>query len=505
MSKSVGIDLGTTNSVIAILDSGKPVIISNREGFRTTPSVVAFLDDGGILVGEDAKNQSITNYEKTVHSIKRKMGTRHKEKISTKTSPQRLYTPEEISAKILIKLIKETSSYIKDKISSAVITVPAYFTDAQRTATRNAGKIAGLNVIRIINEPAAAALAYSRNTYTDKTMLVFDLGGGTFDVSILSVHDRTFEVIATSGDSALGGDDWDFEIASWLSQQFENEHGIDLTKNTQAFKRLKDASEKAKIDLSHRTETIIHVPFIASNKHGQIHLHRTLTREKFESLTKHLLEKCVSPFMRVMKDSNMSAKDIDEVILVGGCTRMVSVERLVRDLTEQEPRKVKNADEIVAEGAAIQAGIISGEIKNAVLLDITPLSLGIEVKGEKFAKLVSRNTPIPIQKTQIFTTTADNQSAVDIHVLQGERSLARYNKTLGRFRLDGILPATAGTPKIDVTFDIDVNGIVHVTATDKASGSEQTIKITGQCHLSEQEINRIIKESEKDKHLGGYI
>ena len=505
MAKTAGIDLGTTNSVIAVLDNGKPLIIPNREGFRTTPSIVAFIEGGGILVGEDAKNQAITNTQRTVHSIKRKMGTGHKERIGNKSTSEYLRTPEEISAKILTKLVEEASEYVGEKISSAVITVPAYFNDAQRTATRNAGKIAGLDVIRIINEPTAAALAYKRNSYTSKTILVFDLGGGTFDVSILSVDEGIFKVVATSGNSALGGDDWDSEIAFWLAKEFQMEHEIDLTKNVQTLKRLKDASEKAKIELSHQSKVSILIPFIASNENRQIHLHQTLTIEKFESLTEHLLKKCVHPFTRVMKDANVIGKDIDEVILVGGSTRMPCIENLVENLSGQKPKKAVNADEIVAEGAAIQAGIISGEITNALLLDITPLSLGIEVKGEKFAKLVNRNAPIPTRKTETFTTTIDNQEAVNIHVLQGERSLARYNKTLGRFILDGILPAPAGVPQINVMFDIDVNGIVDVTATDKASGKTQSIKITGQCHLSEKEINKIIKESQKDNSVGGYI
>ena len=497
MSKSIGIDLGTTNSVVAVLEAGDPLVIANQEGTRTTPSVVAFDQSGGLLVGEVAKRQSVSNPNRTVKSVKREMGTSWKKTIETQNGDKKSYTPEEISARILTKLKDAASDYTGTEVSSAVITVPAYFDDAQRTATKDAGKIAGLDVLRIINEPTAAALAYGMNTGAEETILVFDLGGGTFDVSVLEIADEVFEVKSTSGDSALGGDDWDSKIVDWLVKKFKDDNGIDLSTDVLAVQRLQEAAEKAKIELSHKTEASINLPFITANESGPVHMDYSLSRAKFEALTEDLLNRCRAPFNRAINDSGLSVKDIDHVILVGGSTRMASVENLVKELTGKDPHKGVNPDEVVAAGAAIQAGVLQGDVKDVLLLDVTPLSLGIETKGGIMTKLIDRNTTIPTQSSEIFTTAAMNQPSVEIHVLQGEREMSRYNKTLGTFALVDIPPAPAGFPQIEVKFDIDANGIVNVTATDKATGNEQSITITGQSSLDDNEINQMIKDAEE--------
>ena len=505
MAKSIGIDLGTTNSVVAVLEGGEPVVIANQEGSRTTPSVVAFEKGGGLLVGEVAKRQAISNTDRTIKSVKREIGTSWKKSVETQDGGTKTYTPEEISARILMKLKDAASDYVGSEVDSAVITVPAYFDDAQRTATKDAGKIAGLDVLRIINEPTAAALAYGMSNGKEQTILVFDLGGGTFDVSVLEIADEVFEVKSTSGDSALGGDDWDAKIVDWLIKSFENDNGVDLGSDNLAVQRLQEAAEKAKIELSQKTETNINLPFITANDSGPIHLDYSLSRAKFEALTEDLLNRCRAPFNRAIKDSGLKIEDIDHVILVGGSTRMASVENLVKELTGKEPHKGVNPDEVVAAGAAIQAGVLKGEVKDVLLLDVTPLSLGIETKGGIMTKLVERNTTIPTQSSEIFTTAAHNQPSVEIHVLQGEREMSRYNKTLGTFQLVDIPPAPAGMPQIEVQFDIDANGIVHVTATDKATGKEQSITITGQSSLDDSEIDQMIKDAEEhaeeDKRL----
>jgi len=491
MGKTVGIDLGTTNSVVAVMEGGEPVVIPNAEGSRLTPSVVAFTKTGERLVGAAAKRQAIINPDRTIISIKRKMGTRERIRIDDKE-----YTPEEISAMILQKLKADAEAYLGEKVDAAVITVPAYFNDAQRTATKNAGEIAGLKVLRIINEPTAASLAYGLDKKSNETILVFDLGGGTFDVSILEVGDGVFEVKATSGDTHLGGDDFDMRIVNWAADEFKKETGIDLRKDPQALQRLREAAEKAKIELSSMVETEINLPFITADAEGPKHLLYKITRAKFEELTADLVERLKGPFYQALSDAKLDVKDIDEVILVGGATRMPCVQELVRKLAGKEPNKGVNPDEVVAIGAAIQAGVLGGEVKHVVLLDVTPLSLGIETLGGVFTKLIERNTTIPTRKSEIFTTAADGQTEVEIHVLQGEREMARDNKTLGRFHLTGMPPAPRGVPKIEVTFDIDANGILHVSAKDLGTGKQQAITITGSSNLTREEIDRMVKEAQ---------
>lgn len=491
MGKVIGIDLGTTNSVVAVLEGGEPIVIPTPEGSRITPSVVAFKPDGERLIGEPAKRQAITNPQRTIMSIKRHMGTNYKVTIDDKS-----YTPQEISAMILQKLKSDAEAYLGEPVTQAVITVPAYFNDAQRQATKDAGKIAGLEVLRIINEPTAASLAYGLDKEGDQTILVFDLGGGTFDVSILELGGGVFEVKATSGDNHLGGDDFDQAIIDYLVSTFKAEQGIDLSKDAMAMQRLKEAAEKAKKDLSGVLSTTISLPFITADASGPKHLEMTLTRAKFEELTAHLVEKTMGPTRRALEDAGLSASQIDKVILVGGSTRIPAVQEAIKKLIGKEPFKGVNPDEVVALGAAIQAGVLSGEVKDIVLLDVTPLSLGIETLGGVFTKLIERNTTIPTSKSQIFSTAADNQTSVEIHVLQGERPMAKDNKTLGRFILSDIPPAPRGVPQIEVTFDIDANGIVNVSAKDLGTGKEQRITITGTSGLSEEEIERMVKEAE---------
>jgi molecular chaperone DnaK len=492
MGKVIGIDLGTTNSCVAVMEGGQPVVIPNAEGARVTPSVVAFTKTGERLVGQVAKRQAITNPERTVISIKRHMGTNYRVKIDDKE-----YSPEEISAMILMKLKQDAEAYLGEKITQAVITVPAYFNDSQRQATKNAGRIAGLEVLRIINEPTAAALAYGLDKEGNQKILVYDLGGGTFDVSILEIGEGVFEVLATSGNNRLGGDDFDQRIIDYIADEFMKEHGIDLRKDRMALQRLKEAAEKAKIELSSTLTTNINLPFITADASGPKHLDMTLTRAKFEELTADLVEMTMGPLRQALKDAGLTPDDIDKVILVGGSTRIPAVQEAVRKATGKEPYKGINPDECVAIGAAIQAAVLAGEVKDVLLLDVTPLSLGIETLGGVFTKIIERNTTIPTRKSQIFTTAADGQTSVEIHVLQGEREMAADNKTLGRFILDGIPPAPRGVPQIEVTFDIDANGIVHVSAKDLGTGKEQKITITATTHLSEDEIQRAIKDAEK--------
>ncbi|MBE3578163.1 MAG: molecular chaperone DnaK [Limnochordales bacterium] len=491
MGKIVGIDLGTTNSCIAVLEGGEPIVIPNAEGGRTTPSVVAIRPGGEILVGEAAKRQAILEPERTVVSIKRHMGTDYKVRIDGKE-----YTPQEISAMILQKLKRDAEAYLGEPIKEAVITVPAYFTDAQRQATKDAGRIAGLEVKRIINEPTAASLAYGLDKEESQTILVYDLGGGTFDVSILELGDGVFEVKATSGNNRLGGDDWDQRIIDWLADQFQREHGIDLRKDRNALQRLKEAAEKAKIELSSALSAQINLPYIAADASGPKHLTATLTRAKFEELTADLVEATMGPTRRALEDAGLRPEDISKVLLVGGSTRMPMIQEAVRRFFGKEPFKGINPDECVAIGAAIQAAVLAGEVKDIVLLDVTPLSLGIETLGGVFTKIIERNTTIPVSRKQIFTTAADNQTTVEIHVLQGERPMARDNVSLGRFQLTGIPPAPRGVPQIEVSFDIDVNGIVHVSAKDLATGRSQSVTITNRTSLSEEEIQRMIREAE---------
>ncbi|WP_124727843.1 molecular chaperone DnaK [Staphylospora marina] len=491
MGKVIGIDLGTTNSCVAFWDGGEPVVIPNAEGGRTTPSVVGFSKTGERLVGEAAKRQAITNPDKTIISIKRHMGTDYKVRIDDKE-----YTPQEISAMILQKLKADAEAYLGEEVTDAVITVPAYFNDAERQATKDAGKIAGLNVRRIINEPTAAALAYGLEKEGDQKILVFDLGGGTFDVSILELGDGVFEVLATSGDNRLGGDDFDQVIIDWLVEEFKQEHGIDLSGESMAMQRLKEAAEKAKKDLSGVLTTTISLPFLAMDATGPKNLERTLTRAKFEELSAHLIERTLGPTRQALSDAGLNPSDIDKVILVGGSTRIPAVQEAIRKLIGKDPSRGVNPDEVVAMGAAIQGAVLNEELKDIVLLDVTPLSLGIETLGGVFTKLIDRNTTIPTEKTQIFSTAADNQTTVDIHVLQGERPMAKDNKSLGRFQLTGIPPAPRGIPQIEVTFKIDANGIVHVSAKDKATGKSQAITIQSSGGLSDEEIERMIREAE---------
>ncbi len=492
MAKTVGIDLGTTNSVVAVMEGGEPTVIPNAEGSRLTPSVVGFTKTGERLVGTQAKRQAIVNPERTIISIKRKMGTT--ERI---TIDDRQYSPEEISSMILQKLKRDAEAYLGDTVDSAVITVPAYFNDAQRTATKNAGEIAGLKVLRIINEPTAAALAYGLDKKSNETILVWDLGGGTFDVSILEVGDGVFEVKSTHGDTHLGGDDWDERIVDYVAAEFKKEHGIDLKQDRQALQRLREAAEKAKIELSNVVQTNINLPFITADANGPKHLDVTLTRAKFEELTRDLLERCVEPYKQAIADAGLKEGDIDEVILVGGSTRMPMVQELVKKLSGKEPHRGVNPDEVVAVGAAIQAGVLAGEVKDVVLLDVTPLSLGIETLGGVFTKLIPRNTTIPTRKSEIFTTAADGQTEVTVHVLQGEREMARDNKSLGMFHLTGIPPAPRGAPQVEVSVDLDANGILHASAKDRASGREQSITITGSSNLSKDDIERMVRDAEQ--------
>lgn len=490
-AKVVGIDLGTTNSVIAVMEGGQPVVIPNAEGSRTTPSVVAFTKTGERLVGQLAKRQAITNPERTITSIKRHMGTDYHIKIDGKD-----YTPQEISAMILQKLVNDASNYLGERVTRAVITVPAYFNDAQRQATKDAGKIAGLEVLRIINEPTAAALAYGLDKKHHETILVWDLGGGTFDVSILEVGDGVFEVKATNGDTHLGGDDYDRRVVDWLVDQFKKDQGIDLGQDRQAMQRLTEAAEKAKVELSSVVQTSINLPFITADQNGPKHLEYTLTRAKFEELTSDLTDRCVGPFKNAVSDAKLDVSQIDEVILVGGATRMPVIQELVHKLTGKEPNQSVNPDEVVAVGAAIQAGVLAGEVRDVVLLDVTPLSLGLETLGGVTHKLIERNTTIPTRKSEVFTTAEDGQTAVDIHVVQGEREMAADNKTLARFRLEGIPPAPRGVPQIEVTFDIDANGIVNVSAKDLGTGKEQKVTITSTSNLSKDDVERMVREAE---------
>ncbi|MCO8246163.1 MULTISPECIES: molecular chaperone DnaK [unclassified Haladaptatus] len=492
-NKILGIDLGTTNSAFAVMEGGDPEIIVNGEGNRTTPSIVAFSDDGERLVGKPAKNQAVQNPEKTIQSIKRHMGD---EDYTVEIEGEE-YTPEQISAMILQKIKRDAEEYLGDDVEKAVITVPAYFNDKQRQATKNAGEIAGFDVDRIVNEPTAASMAYGLDDESDQTVLVYDLGGGTFDVSILDLGGGVYEVIATNGDNDLGGDDWDQAIIDYLADDFESEHGIDLRDDRQALQRLKDAAEEAKIELSSRKETDINLPFITATDNGPVHLENSLTRAKFESLTKDLIDRTVEPTEQALSDAGYSKSDIDEVILVGGSTRMPQVSEKVEELTDQEPKKNVNPDEAVALGAAIQGGVLSGDVDDIVLLDVTPLSLGIEVKGGLFERLIDKNTTIPTEESKVFTTAAANQTSVQVRVFQGEREIANENEQLGEFHLAGIPPAPAGTPQIEVTFDIDKNGIVNVSAEDHGSGNSEEITIEGGAGLSDEEVERMQEEAEQ--------
>ena len=492
MGKAVGIDLGTTNSVVSVLEGGDPVVIANAEGSRTTPSVVAFAKDGEVLVGEVAKRQAITNPDRTIRSVKRQMGTGWKQGVDGKD-----YTAQEISARTLQKLKRDAEAYLGTTVDQAVITVPAYFDDAQRTATKEAGQIAGLEVLRIINEPTAAALAYGLDKDgTEQTILVFDLGGGTFDVSVLEIGDGVFEVKATHGDTHLGGDDWDQAVIDWLVTSFKNDHGVDLGSDAMAAQRLKEAAEKAKIELSQVQQTQINLPFVTATDSGPLHLDYTLSRAKFQELTTDLLDRCRKPFEMAVKDAGLTRGEVDHVILVGGSTRMPAVVDLAKEIAGRDPSKNVNPDEVVAIGAAVQAGVLVGEVKDVLLLDVTPLSLGIETKGGVMTRLIERNTTIPIQRSEVFTTAEDSQPSVEIHVLQGEREMSQFNKTLGKFQLINLPPAPRGTPQIEVTFDIDANGIVHVAAKDRATNNEQSMTITGQSSLDKDVIDQMVRDAE---------
>ena len=490
MSRAVGIDLGTTNSVIAVLEGGEPTVVANAEGARTTPSIVSF-KDGEVLVGEVAKRQAITNPDQTIRSVKRHMGSDWSIDIDGKD-----YTAQEISARILMKLKRDAESYLGDTVVDAVITVPAYFNDAQRQATKESGQIAGLNVLRIINEPTAASLAYGLDKETDHTILVFDLGGGTFDVSVLEIGDGVFEVKATSGDTQLGGDDWDEAVIDWLVERFKNDHGVDLSQDRMAMQRLKEAAEKAKIELSTVAETEVNLPFVTATDAGPLHLQQKLSRSELQKLTEDLLDRTRRPFGQVIKDSGMDVAEIDHVVMVGGSTRMPAVQELIQELTGKEPHKGVNPDEVVASGAAIQAGVLKGDVKDILLLDVTPLTLGIETKGAVMTRMIERNTTIPTKRSETFTTAENNQPEVEINVLQGERAMSNDNNSLGKFRLTGIPPAPMGIPQIEVTFDIDANGIVHVFAKDLATNKEQKMTITGGTALAQDDIDRMVTDAE---------